>query len=173
MNIRSATLGLASIVAMLPITGPAADMQPMKGMDVDMSVNAGHGQIAAVTFPFGHPGSGTHVDRVIRITATEYRYLPAAISFHSGETVKFVVSNKGMVDHEFVLGTVSEQKEHEKEMSAHPGMEMHDPNGISVPKGSRASLIWTFTRPMTIQYACHLAGHYAAGMHGVLTITPR
>jgi uncharacterized cupredoxin-like copper-binding protein len=168
--ILRAILGFAVILAALPIAGRAADMQSMSG--TDMKGMGRQMPSAAQTFPFGHPGTAARVDRVIHVTATEYKYLPAAISVRAGETVKFVVTNKGMLDHEFVLGTVSEQKEHEREMAAHPGREMHDPNGITIPKGRTASLIWTFTRPMTIQYACHVAGHYGAGMYGMLTIKP-
>ncbi len=166
---RSMILGLAAALAVLPIAGRAGDTRPMK----DMAMKAMHGPMSspADTFPFGHPGTAARVDRVIRITATEFKYAPAAISVRAGETVKFVVTNKGMLDHEFFLGTVSEQKEHEKEMATQPGQGMNNPNGVTVPKGKSASLIWTFTKPMTIQYACHVPGHYSAGMYGVLTIT--
>lgn len=124
------------------------------------------------TFPFGHPGNANHVDRTVEVTATEYRFSPSAITVKSGETIRFQVTNKGKVDHEFVLGTRHEQAEHDKEMAAHPDMKMDDPNGISIPAGKTASLVWTFTRPMTIQYACHVPGHYAAGMYGTLVIRP-
>lgn len=166
---KSTILGLAAVLAGLPIAAHAANTRPTK--DMDMKAVRGQMSSPAETFPFGHPGTAGRVDRVIRVTAMEFRYVPAAITVHAGETVEFVVTNKGVLDHELFLGTVSEQKEHEQEMSAQSGQGMHDPNGVTVPKGKSASLIWTFTRPMTIQYACHVPGHYAAGMYGVLTIT--
>ena len=173
-SFKSAFLGLATLLAALPIAGRAGNAQPMQDMSMKgMDMKAMRGQMPSPgeAFPFGRPGTAARVDRIIRITATEFKYEPATISVRAGETVEFVVTNKGMLDHELFLGTVSEQKDHEKEMSASPSQPMHDPNGIAVPKGKTASLIWTFTKPMTIQYACHVPGHYAAGMYGVLTIT--
>lgn len=160
---------LAVSVITLPLLSHADGMQSMAGMD--MKNMHGHMSSHAETFPFGHPGKAGQVNRVIRITAMDFKYEPASITVKAGETIKFVVTNKGMVDHEFVLGTVEEQKEHDKEMAAHPNMKMNDPNGIAIPKGKTASLIWTFTKPMTIQYACHVPGHYAAGMYGELKIS--
>jgi uncharacterized cupredoxin-like copper-binding protein len=137
-----------------------------------MGMGSMHGEMSSLpaTFPFGHPGAAERVDRVIRVMATEFKYLPAAIEVRAGETVRFVITNTGTLDHEFVLGSSSEQQEHETEMSLHPNSGMHDRNAVAVPKGKTASLIWTFTGPMTIRYACHLPGHYVAGMYGVLTV---
>lgn len=164
---KSVFLGLATLLAALPIASRAGNAQPLQDM------NAMHGQMpsSGEAFPFGHPGTAARVDRIIRITATEFGYLPAVIRVRTGETVEFVVTNKGVFDHEFFLGTVAAQHAHEKEMAAHPDTKMDDPNGVSIPPGASATLIWTFTKPMTIQYACHVPGHYAAGMYGVLTIT--
>ncbi len=159
---------MTAIVIALPAIGHADGMQSMKGMNMK-SVH-GHMSSHAETFPFGHPGKVGQVDRVIKVTAMDFKYEPASMTVKTGETVKFVVTNKGMVDHEFVLGTIKEQKAHDKEMAAHPNMKMDDPNGIAIPKGKTVSLIWTFTKPMTIQYACHVPGHYAAGMYGTLKI---
>lgn len=159
---------VTAVVLALPAFGQAQGMESMKGMDM----KGMHGEMSshAETFPFGHPGKPGQVDRVIKVTAMDFKYEPASITVKAGKTIKFVVTNKGVVDHEFVLGTVEEQKEHDKEMAEHPNMKMDDPNGIAIPKGKTASLIWTFTKPMTIQYACHVPGHYAAGMYGTLKI---
>lgn len=156
-------VSVAAAVLILPSVGRADAKDSMAGMHMGKESHA-------ETFPFGHRGSAKHVDRVIRITATDFKFTPATIAVKAGQTIKFVVVNKGMVKHEFVLGTNEEQKEHEQEMEAHPDMKMDDPNGIAIPKGKTASLIWAFTKPMTVRYACHEPGHYAAGMYGELRI---
>ena len=51
-----------------------------------------------------------------------------------------------------------------------PGMKMHHPDGVSVAPGKIASPVWTFTKPGILQFACHIPGHYPAGMVGELTI---
>ena len=132
------------------------------------SVALAHGE---ESFPFGHPGKAGDVDRVIKVGATEFKFDPATIDVKQGETIRFEVTNTGKISHEFTLGTKAEQAEHDKEMEEHPNMKMDDdPNGITVPVGKTESLVWTFTKPMTIRYACHVPGHYAAGMYGTLHI---
>jgi uncharacterized cupredoxin-like copper-binding protein len=68
------------------------------------------------------------------------------------------------------LGSAKEQVEHDKEMAAMTGMKMTHINGVIVAPGKTGTLIWTFTKAGTLQYACHVPGHYAAGMVGQLTI---
>lgn len=123
-------------------------------------------------FPFGHPGDVHQVDRIIAVKATEFSFIPSTMTVKAGETVRFQVTNTGTVEHEFVLGTKREQIAHDKEMAEHPNMKMDDPNGVALPVGKTRSLVWKFTKPMTIQYACHMPGHYAAGMYGKLIIKP-
>ena len=123
-------------------------------------------------FPFGHPGLGTGPVHVIHIRALDtLRFDPARIVVTRGESVKFVVTNVGKLAHEFVIGDAAEQAEHEKEMQAMPGKSMkHDVNGISLPPGQTRALVWTFTRDGTVEYACHVPGHFAAGMLGKIIV---
>ncbi len=160
---RFASLNLLAVTVVAALTLPMVSYAGGGGMHHDAS--SGH-----ESFPFGHPGDAKRVDRVIKITANEFSFMPSSLTVKAGETIKFVVTNAGKIKHEFVLGTKSEQREHDKEMQAMPHMKMDDPNGISIPKGETASLIWTFTKPMVIQYACHEPGHYAAGMYGELSV---
>ena len=109
---------------------------------------------------------------VIHIRALDtLRFDPARVVVSRGETVKFVVTNVGKLAHEFVIGDAAEQAAHEKEMQAMPGKSMkHDVNGISLPPGQTRTLVWTFTRDGTVEYACHIPGHFAAGMVGKIIV---
>ncbi|HVA54807.1 MAG TPA: cupredoxin family protein [Gammaproteobacteria bacterium] len=133
-------------------------------------------------FPFGHPGEARNANRVIAVKADDIFFNPKSITVKAGETVKFIVTNTGQLPHEFVLGDRAEQAQHEKQMQAMrnmpmqgkdgismPGMD-NDPNGIFIAPGETKTLVWTFTRPGTVEYACHEPGHYAAGMVGRITI---
>ena len=124
----------------------------------------------AESFWFGHPGKAANVTRTISMVATDIKFTPTAIAVRKGETVVFEIVNQGKLDHEFVLGDSAEQVEHDKEMAAMPGMKMNHINGVSVGPGKSARLAWTFTAPGTLQYACHVPGHFVAGMVGQLTI---
>lgn len=126
---------------------------------------------AGVYFAYGHPGPGSGPVHVIDIRALDtLRFMPAQIVVTRGETVKFVVTNAGKAAHEFVIGDAAAQAEHQQEMRAMPGMVMHDVNGVTLPPGQTRDLVWTFTRDGTVEYACHVPGHFAAGMLGRILI---
>ena len=128
-------------------------------------------QQPATHFWFRHPGNASDVTRTIQVETVGYGFVPAAITVKAGQTVRFHIVNRSQVAHEFVIGGKAEQLAHDKEMAAMPDMAMEDdPNGVSVAAGKTASLIWTFTKPGTLQYACHIPGHYAAGMNGQLNV---
>lgn len=121
-------------------------------------------------FWFGHLGESAEVKRTIAVTATDIQFAPLQIAVTAGETVKFEIANNGKLEHEFILGSAEEQVDHDKEMAAMAGMKMTHTNGVSVAPGKTGTLIWTFTKAGTLQYACHVPGHYVAGMVGQLTI---
>lgn len=129
-----------------------------------------HGRSGDATFWFGYPGEAAQVKRTITLSATDIKFAPLHISVAAGETVKFEITNNGKLDHEFLLGSAEEQVEHDKEMAAMAGMKMAHINGVSVAPGKTGTLIWTFTKAGSLQYACHVPGHYGAGMVGQLTI---
>ena len=125
---------------------------------------------------FGSRGDPDNADRVVRITAFDIGYRPASVTVRRGETVKFVVTNKGRLRHELVLGPKSVQIAHDREMRNMTPTEMardmkEDPNGIVVPPGETRTITWTFSgERKKIQFACHVPGHYQAGMRGVIHI---
>jgi uncharacterized cupredoxin-like copper-binding protein len=121
-------------------------------------------------FWFGHRGRAADVTRTITVLAVGSRFVPKTINIRRGETVRFEIVNRDKVTHEFVIGDIAEQAEHDKEMAAMPGMPMDDANGVMIAPGKQDSLIWTFTRTGELQYACHLPGHYLAGMAGWLMV---
>ena len=122
------------------------------------------------SFWFGHPGKAADVTRTIKMLATDIKFTPTVVSVLKDETVRFEIVNNGKLEHEFVLGDSAEQVEHDKEMAAMPGMKMDHVNGVAIGPGQSARLVWTFTASGTLQYACHVPGHFVAGMVGKLTI---
>ncbi len=134
------------------------------------SVGGVHEHAGESTFWFGHPGEAAQVKRTIALSATDIKFAPLQLTVAAGETVKFEIANSGKLDHEFILGSAEEQVAHDKEMAAMAGMKMTHVNGVSVAPGKTGMLIWTFTKAGTLQYACHVPGHYVAGMVGQLTI---
>ena len=159
----------ASTLTAIVVLGMAFTVLPLASQAMNMQ--ASQDKTSAETFAFGHPGSPRQVRRVIAIKALDIRFEPKRIQVHRGETVRFVVTNDGKLAHEFVIGDAQLQAEHEKEMQAMTGRPMHaDVNAISLLPGQTKSLVWTFTRDGVTEYACHMPGHFAAGMVGKIVI---
>lgn len=111
--------------------------------------------------------------RVIDIVANDsLRFAPDHVTVRTGETVTFRVTNTGRSPHEFVLGDEAAQQRHEDAMT-HGDMSMDMmANAVDLPAGGTATLTYRFAEAGTVIYGCHVAGHYAAGMRGTVTVTP-
>jgi uncharacterized cupredoxin-like copper-binding protein len=111
------------------------------------------------------------VSRTIRVDTTDaLRFAPEQLTVRAGETIAFEIRNSGAVPHEFFIGTIDEQLEHEREMAS--GAPMHaEPGQIDVPARQTVRLVYTFDQPGTLGYGCHVPGHYPAGMRGTITVS--
>ncbi len=118
-------------------------------------------------------------------------FTPKAIDIKAGETVRFVLVNKGQLLHEFNLGDVAMHAKHQQEMlqmqqsgmltptgvkamdhsAMGHGMKHDDPNSVLVEPGKTAELTWTFSKATHLEFACNIPGHYQAGMVGKLTVS--
>jgi uncharacterized cupredoxin-like copper-binding protein len=95
------------------------------------------------------------------------RFEPGTFSFPAGTTVTFVVENADPIDHEFILGDEGVQLAHERGTEAyHPPR----PGEMTVGAGETATTTYTFGEPGQTLLGCHLPGHYAYGMRGVVTV---
>lgn len=177
---RKSSLSFAALaIAALTLTGPAL-------------ADAGHGGAQ-----IGHPGKAAQADRTIEITLGDTYYEPAEITVKAGETVRFVLVNRGELLHDFTIGTAAMHARHQEEMAMmvehgmltatevkdmpamdHSGMDMKgmdmshdDPNSVLVEPGKTAELVWTFDTDATLEFACNVPGHYEAGMVGPITIS--
>jgi uncharacterized cupredoxin-like copper-binding protein len=117
------------------------------------------------------PAQSAPIDRSIAVSLNDdMRFSPAQIQVKQGETIRFVLSNKGQLPHEFVLGSAQELQEHAQMMAAMPGMQHSDAGMQSVAPGATGELVWTFKQAGTLEFACLVAGHLAAGMRGQVEV---
>lgn len=141
-----------------------------------MNSQEGHGNGGDHSFAFGASASPSEADRTVEVEANDQmEFVPEEISVKKGETVRFVVKNVGRVQHSFTLATPDEQQQHEKAMEGMPmdRMASHmdgDPNGVVVQSGETETLTWRFTQAVSVEFACHIPGHYDAGMAGRIRI---
>ena len=101
----------------------------------------------------------------------DMRFSPDHFEVRTGETVRFVVRNRGQVMHEFVIGTKHENQKNAALMIKFPGMEHDEPYMAHVPPGKTGQMIWKFNRAGQFEFACLIAGHYAAGMVGTIKVS--
>jgi uncharacterized cupredoxin-like copper-binding protein len=103
----------------------------------------------------------------VEITIHYSHFDPSTLEFPSGTIVRFVVRNTDPIDHEFILGDTRVQDVHELGTEAHHPPR---PGEMSVPAGTTRTTTYTFTKPGTLIFGCHLPGHYAFGMRGLVTV---
>ena len=117
--------------------------------------------------------AGVGVDTIDVDAADSMRFTPSNVSVKKGETIRFVIKNSGKVPHEFSLGTEKELKEHYEVMKKFPTMEHEEANKISLKPGKQGEVIWRFTKPGVVNFACLHVGHYEAGMKGQVKVAAK
>jgi uncharacterized cupredoxin-like copper-binding protein len=134
----------------------------------------GHAAHNATWFAAGEPGAADAASRIIEIRIADadgkLAFLPDAIEVKQGEQIRFVLSNVGSVDHEFLIDTVSNNAVHKEAMAADPEMQHAEPNGRRLKPGEKVELVWHFTKPGSFEMACLIPGHYESGMKGRILV---
>ncbi len=123
------------------------------------------------TDSIGQAGDASQVSRIIEVEMSDaMRFTPSQVAIKRGETVRFVIRNKGQLKHEFNLGTAVALKKHYALMLKFPEMEHSEPNVASVEPGQSGEVVWKFTQAGTVSIGCLQPGHYEAGMKGSITV---
>ena len=135
----------------------------------------------------GTKGNKENVDRVIKVEMYDNYYKPNSFKVKKNETIKFVVTNKGELVHEFNIATKEMHFKHQPEMmmmveheilladkidkkkmmemsKKNPAMAHSHSNSVLLSPGEKAELIWKFSNTVDIEAACNVPGHYDVGM---------
>jgi putative spermidine/putrescine transport system substrate-binding protein len=119
----------------------------------------------------GQPGNPSEVSRTITMSMNDsMRFTPDRIEVRQGETIRFLLQNEGKLRHELVLGEPEALRRHAAMMQMMPDMQHSGPNMASLAPGEGGQLIWKFTRPGTVTFACLQSGHLQAGMKGAIAV---
>ncbi|MES2784247.1 MAG: cupredoxin family protein [Pseudomonadota bacterium] len=164
MNIKQAMAVAAGSVALALAAGIALAHEGTVHKDANVPV-------IKEQKPWGIAGDAKAAKRTIEVSMSDdMRFTPSSIEVKQGETVRFVVTNKGQVRHEMVIGDKKTLDEHAALMAKFPTMEHDEPYMAHVPAGKKETLVWTFNRPGEFDFACLIAGHYQAGMVGKINV---
>ena len=135
----------------------------------------------------GTKGDKENVDRVIKVVMYDNYYKPNSFKVNKNETIKFVVTNKGELVHEFNIATKEMHLKHQPEMmmmveheilladkidkkkmmemsKKNPAMSHSHSNSVLLSPGEKAELIWKFSNTVDLEAACNVPGHYDVGM---------
>ena len=135
----------------------------------------------------GTKGNKENVDRVITVVMYDNYYKPNSFKVNKNETIKFEVTNKGELVHEFNIATKEMHLKHQPEMmmmveheilladkidkkkmmemsKKNPAMSHSHSNSVLLSPGEKAELIWKFSNTVDIEAACNVPGHYDVGM---------
>jgi len=108
-------------------------------------------------------------DVTVRIGIEHSRFVPDELHVVEGTRVRFVVDNGDPIHHELITGPPSVHRKHEKGTEAkHPTRA----GEVSVGANDLAITTYEFDDVGEFEFACHLPGHYAFGMHGVVVVEP-
>jgi uncharacterized cupredoxin-like copper-binding protein len=109
------------------------------------------GTVGGTKAPASSGGGG----RSFNVSATEFEFKPNTFEGKVGQKLTFKVTNKGTVEHNFVI------------LSADGSQELAQ---ITTQPGETKSLEFTPTEAVTYQIDCNIAGHKEAGMVGELIV---
>lgn len=169
MKTRTLQLALASALAapLAAIAGPGHDA----GHDTAAHGQGAHGEAHASVA--GRPGDPAKVSRTVDVQMDDsMRFTPAQVQVKAGETIRFLVVNKGKLPHEMVIGSMQELDAHAEMMRKMPDMKHAEPNQVNLGPGKRGAIVWAFDKPGAFAFACLIPGHKEAGMVGQVAVQP-
>lgn len=70
----------------------------------------------ATSFSFGQPAPAAKATRTVELVMGDMSFSPGSVEVKAGETVRFVLVNKGQLLHEFNLGDAAMHAHHQEEM---------------------------------------------------------
>ncbi|AGS39621.1 MULTISPECIES: cupredoxin domain-containing protein [Cycloclasticus] len=121
--------------------------------------------------PVGRPAAQQEATMLINVAAFDtmrYAFSPAPY-IKPGDVVKFVITNKGGIPHEFSIGDEQEQAKHREMMQKMPKMVHQDASTVTIEPGKTEVLTWKFNTAGVV-IACNIPGHFEAGMFKNITL---
>ncbi|OMO30181.1 copper-binding protein [Vibrio sp. 10N.222.47.A9] len=120
----------------------------------------------------GMPATDAKPDKVVHVLLSDDMKITFKnkVDIEPNDVVQFVVMNTGKIDHEFSIGSASEQLEH-REMMKNMGNHAHDSGStVTVKPGKAKQILWHFHGDNNVEFACNIPGHAEAGMVKALTL---
>jgi uncharacterized cupredoxin-like copper-binding protein len=106
-------------------------------------------------------------EKVVTIDVHYSHFSRSVIDVPRGVPVRFVIRNADPIGHELIVGNAGVQERHEKGTEPVHG---DRPTERDVPALATVETTIVFDTAGTSYFACHLPGHYAYGMRGLIHV---
>jgi uncharacterized cupredoxin-like copper-binding protein len=110
------------------------------------------------------PAESVRVEIVIHYS----HFTPAEITVPHGVPVRFVLVSQDPIEHEWLIGDAAFHERHRTGTEPHHGAR---PDEVTIPPLGTAETTLTFDEPGEVAFICHIPGHEAYGMVGVVRVT--
>ena len=117
----------------------------------------------------GGPARGGDAGSAATIRIHFSRFEPAEVVATAGVPIRITLVNTDPIDHEWLVGDAAFHERHRTGTEAH-----HDarPTEVSLAPGASSTTTVRFDQPGEYLFICHLPGHEAYGMVGMLRVLP-
>ncbi len=109
-------------------------------------------------------GGGATVEIGMRYSA----FTRTEVTVKAGQPLTVVLHNGDPIDHEWMVG---DDAFHERHRTGTEPVHAARPTEVTVPAGATVATTVTFRTSGTYRFICHLPGHEAYGMVGVVRVT--
>ncbi len=136
-------------------------------MRVDLTVRRAVAALMAASVMTGLTGCTDDGPRTAVVGIHHSAYSRSEITVQAGQRLTVDLRNDDPIEHEWIVGDAAAHLRHRN------GTEpVHDarPTEVTVPAGAHRITTLVFDEPGDYQYICHLPGHEAYGMVGVLHV---
>lgn len=134
-----------------------------------LSLFAVLGLMALVLAACGGTSSGN--SNQVNVTLSDFKVQSSQTAFVPGQTYHFVVTNDGNTKHEFMV--IPPMSPGMNDMQQMDKMALYYISSDQLPSKASKSFDYTFpssAAQLSLEFSCHLPGHYEAGMHLPITV---
>jgi uncharacterized cupredoxin-like copper-binding protein len=114
--------------------------------------------------------SGSSQPVNVQVTLTDFKIQSSLTAFSTGVPYHFTVTNKGALAHQVLIMPPEPSPISADQATS---MSLAGIGGQGMAPGTTKTFDYTFTKPApagTLGFACHLPGHYEAGMHTPIVV---
>ncbi len=127
--------------------------------------------VVVLLFVAGCSGSSNEVHVTTSESSTGQTITSDVTTFTAGESYHFVVQNDGQIAHELMI--VEPIDPGSMDMEEMDDMALYVVEEDDLEAGDTVEFDYTFPEDVVgtdLEFACHIAGHYEAGMHLPITV---